>query len=279
MVTLAITASCININYINWPNEARVGWLCCCLGTAWEPTRKRAHMQLIREHSTTVVSAHWATVDWSWPREWFSVCELISTLRKEKKSTCWEWLVEHSPQILASEKKATTTNETQNMMMSSEMLSFTLHATVTENLSAKKYYNSWILNALHWLFLIFFFYKFIFTSKVKDHTHLKLFCMMQPPWPVDCNVTVLKRNQTLSICTPDRLSVMLQCWKEIKHCLHSPLTSWLQCHRAEKKSDIVHMHPWPVVDWNVTVLKRNQTLLICTHDQLTEMSQYMYISN
>ena len=31
---------------------------------------ERAHTQLVREHSATVVSVHWATVDWSWPKEW-----------------------------------------------------------------------------------------------------------------------------------------------------------------------------------------------------------------
>ena len=28
------------------------------------------HTQLVREHSATVVSAGWATVDWSWLKEW-----------------------------------------------------------------------------------------------------------------------------------------------------------------------------------------------------------------
>ena len=27
------------------------------------------HAQLVREHSATVVLAHWTTVDWSWPKE------------------------------------------------------------------------------------------------------------------------------------------------------------------------------------------------------------------
>ena len=31
-----------------------------------EPIRKRAHMQLVGEHSVTVVSARWVTVDWFW---------------------------------------------------------------------------------------------------------------------------------------------------------------------------------------------------------------------
>ena len=32
--------------------------------------RKRAHTQLVRERWATVESARWATVDWSWPKEW-----------------------------------------------------------------------------------------------------------------------------------------------------------------------------------------------------------------
>ena len=51
-----------------WPSEVAVGWLCRCLGIVWEPIRKRAHTQLARAHSVTVVSAHSATVDWSWPK-------------------------------------------------------------------------------------------------------------------------------------------------------------------------------------------------------------------
>ena len=52
-----------------WPNKVGVGWLCRCPGIEWEPVRKRGHMQLIREHSTTVISARWAIVDWSWPKQ------------------------------------------------------------------------------------------------------------------------------------------------------------------------------------------------------------------
>ena len=37
---------------------------------SWESIRKWAHMQLVREHLVTIVSARWATVDWSWPKEW-----------------------------------------------------------------------------------------------------------------------------------------------------------------------------------------------------------------
>ena len=44
--------------------------LCRCPGTVWEPIQKWAYSQLVREHSATVVSTHWATVYWSWPKEW-----------------------------------------------------------------------------------------------------------------------------------------------------------------------------------------------------------------
>ena len=53
-----------------WPNEVRVGWLNHCQGIVWKLIWKQAHTQLVREHSATVVSAHWATVDWSWLKEW-----------------------------------------------------------------------------------------------------------------------------------------------------------------------------------------------------------------
>ena len=34
------------------------------------PVRKWAHTQFLREHLVTVISARWANVDWSWPKEW-----------------------------------------------------------------------------------------------------------------------------------------------------------------------------------------------------------------
>ena len=40
-----------------------------CLPYSWVP-HTRAHMQLFKEHSVTVISARWATVDWSLPKEW-----------------------------------------------------------------------------------------------------------------------------------------------------------------------------------------------------------------
>ena len=56
----------------------------------------------------SVISAHWATVDWAWPKSGISVCELISNEEKQQqKSAGGEWIVEHSPKILTSEEEAT----------------------------------------------------------------------------------------------------------------------------------------------------------------------------
>ena len=86
-----------------------MGWLCCCAGIVWEPIRKRAHMHLIREHSTTVISACWATVYWSWPKEWYYCVQPNFDQKQNKKSTGEEWITEHSPKITRHEEKATTT--------------------------------------------------------------------------------------------------------------------------------------------------------------------------
>ena len=59
-----------NHTYTFDPTKSRADWLCRCLGIVWEPIRKGAHKQLFREYSVTVVSARWATMDWSWPKEW-----------------------------------------------------------------------------------------------------------------------------------------------------------------------------------------------------------------
>ena len=54
--------------------------LCRCAGIVWETT----HTRLVREHSATVVSARWTTVDWSWPKEGrISVRDLISTVKRK----------------------------------------------------------------------------------------------------------------------------------------------------------------------------------------------------
>ena len=67
-----------------WPHEVGVSWLCRCPGIVWEPIRKQAHTQFIREHSVTVISAHWATVDWSWPKEWNSFAWANLHFKKKK---------------------------------------------------------------------------------------------------------------------------------------------------------------------------------------------------
>ena len=51
-------------------NKVGVGWLCRCPGIVREPIWKWAHTQLVGGYSVTVISDHWATVDWSWPKEW-----------------------------------------------------------------------------------------------------------------------------------------------------------------------------------------------------------------
>ena len=53
-----------------WRIEVGVGWLCRCSGIVWEPIKNRAHIQLITEHLTIVISSHWATADRSWRKEW-----------------------------------------------------------------------------------------------------------------------------------------------------------------------------------------------------------------
>ena len=84
-----------------------VGWQ-CCLGIGWEPIRKRIHMQLVRERLSTVISACWAALDWSWPKS----RSLLSTKKKKKKkakSASREWFIKSFPQILVCEGKPTTT--------------------------------------------------------------------------------------------------------------------------------------------------------------------------
>ena len=67
------------------PNEVGVGWLCRCPGILRELIRKRAHRQLLRKHSVTVVSARWDIVDRSWGKSGISARELISTKKETKK--------------------------------------------------------------------------------------------------------------------------------------------------------------------------------------------------
>ena len=71
------------------PNEAGVSWLCHCPGIVWELIRKQAHTQLVRAHSATVVSARWATVNWSWRKEW-NKCARAKLHWKKKKNAGME---------------------------------------------------------------------------------------------------------------------------------------------------------------------------------------------
>ena len=61
-----------------WPNKVRVGWLCRCPGIVWEPIRKWAHTQLVREHS----ASHLGLLShWSWHKKW------IYCFKKKKKKS------------------------------------------------------------------------------------------------------------------------------------------------------------------------------------------------
>ena len=67
-------------------DPTKSGWAHCrCPGRVWESIRKRAHTQLVRIHSVTVVSASWATVDWSRPKEWNYCARANLHLKKKKK--------------------------------------------------------------------------------------------------------------------------------------------------------------------------------------------------
>ena len=62
-------------------------------------------MQLTREHSPTVVSACWATMDWSWPKSIEFVCTTWSSLlKKTKLSARREWFVKAFPKSLHAQK-------------------------------------------------------------------------------------------------------------------------------------------------------------------------------
>ena len=69
---------------------------------------KRVHTQLVRVPSSTVVSACWATVDWSWPKErnWCAGAHLHFP---RKKSAGSKWFIEPSRKIFPCKEKATTT--------------------------------------------------------------------------------------------------------------------------------------------------------------------------
>ena len=76
-----------------WPNEVAAGWLSCCPGIVWEPIQKRAHTQIVSEHSATVVSARWDSVDWSWHKKRnYCAWANLQLKKKKKKSAGGEWM-------------------------------------------------------------------------------------------------------------------------------------------------------------------------------------------
>ena len=115
-----------------WPNEIGVGWLCRCLGIVLEPSQRWAHMQPVGEPSATVVSARWATVDWFWHKVWNSFVQVNLHLKKQQhKSAGREWVVEHSPKILAGEEKTTTSTSTTILCEGVTLWSFNTLITTT----------------------------------------------------------------------------------------------------------------------------------------------------
>ena len=73
-----------------------------CLGTY---RGKWAHTQLVREHSVTFVSVRWATLDWSWPKEWVSFRKLMSTLKKKQQLRTGNELSDILPRSSHARKK------------------------------------------------------------------------------------------------------------------------------------------------------------------------------
>ena len=59
---------------------------------------KRAHTQFVREHSATVVSACWATMDWTRSEKWNWCAQAdFRSKKKKKKKRRREWMVEFPP--------------------------------------------------------------------------------------------------------------------------------------------------------------------------------------
>ena len=79
------------------------------------PVRKRAHTQFVMERSVTVISARWAIVDWSWPKEWNECVQANFYLKQNKKKcrqgmNCWTFSQNHCKQG-KSHKKSHTSKE------------------------------------------------------------------------------------------------------------------------------------------------------------------------
>ena len=89
-----------------------MGWLCSpCRHSVGTSRGKWAHMQLIKEHPATVISAVWATVDWSWLKKWNRCAQADLKKKKRKKkrkeSAGGEWdFLQTFPTVLTSDEKA-----------------------------------------------------------------------------------------------------------------------------------------------------------------------------
>ena len=111
--------------------KSRLG-RCCCPGIAWRPNRNTS--SLVKECSSTVISARWATVDWFWRKVWNLHAQAYLHFKtnkqkqnkQKKKSAGKKWFVEPSPKILARE---------ECKLLSSSPLYIDLHAYLAERRS------------------------------------------------------------------------------------------------------------------------------------------------
>ena len=87
--------------------EVGVGRL-CCPGIVYEPIKKRAHAQLVRERSSTVVSSLWATVDWTWPNKRVKLVSAADLHHTYTESIGMKGIVELSTKMLACEEESHT---------------------------------------------------------------------------------------------------------------------------------------------------------------------------
>ena len=76
---------------------------------AYHRGNRPAHMQFIREHPATVISASWAIVVWFWHQKWNWWKGTDVHLIKKIKAQARDWIVKPSPKITTSEVDAMTT--------------------------------------------------------------------------------------------------------------------------------------------------------------------------
>ena len=62
--------------------------------------------KLVKEHSVTDISAHWAIVDWSWPKEWNLCARADLHFKKKKKVQAGKELSNTLPKSLHVRKKS-----------------------------------------------------------------------------------------------------------------------------------------------------------------------------